>query len=115
MKLEYSLVENIGVIPCIEMTNRDLRAVHSLFIKNIFNKGGKGYTTNEKHLVQFNDNLIITWINNKDFIHMIMDDRHYRIDLKKNDLVVADSYYYNMKNIIKNDCINFNNKTNIYQ
>ena len=43
-----------------------------------------------------------------------MEDRHYRVDLKKNDMVIADNYYYNFKSIVKNDCVNYKN-LNIYE
>lgn len=115
MSVAYEVVENVGVIPVIMFNERNFNKVYDILINNVFNEGGKGYFTNRKHLVQFNDNLIITWVNNKDFIHLIMDNTHYRIDLKKNTLALADSYHYNMKNIIKGECVNYKNISNIYQ
>ena len=89
--VSYEVAKSIGVIPVIMLNEANFTKVYNILINNVFNEGGKGYFTNRKNLVEFNGNLIITWINNKDFIHLIMDDRHYRIDLKKNDLVLADS------------------------
>ncbi|MBQ8997788.1 MAG: hypothetical protein IJ086_03720 [Clostridium sp.] len=113
--VSYEVVESIEVIPVIMLNEANFNKVYNILINNVFNEGGKGYFTNRKHLVEFNGNLIITWINNKDFIHLIMDNSHYRIDLKKNSLVVADSYHYNMKKIIKDECVNCKSTSNIYQ
>lgn len=113
--IEYHKQGN-SYIPCIETQNKNFKDIYVFFKENIFNKGRKGcYFTNEKHLVLFNDNLIVTWINSKNFIHIIIDNSHYRIDLKNNNLVLADSNYWNLKQIIKNDCVNYNNNTNIYK
>lgn len=58
MNVSYEVVKNLGVIPIIEMIERDFRKVYDILIDNVFNEGGKGYFTNKKHLVMFNDNLM---------------------------------------------------------
>lgn len=117
MNIVYEVVENFGVVPVIEcLEHKDLIKLHDFLKDNVFNEGKKRgcYYTNRKHLIVFNGKLIVAWINSKGFTHIIMEDRHYRIDLKKNDMVIADNYYYNFKSIVKNDCVNYKN-LNIYE
>ena len=116
MNIVYEVVENFGVVPVITCSEQKTPAqLHEFLKDNVFNEGERGcYRTDRKHLIDFNDNLMIVWINSRRFTHIIVDDRHYRIDLRKNDMVIADNYYYNFKSIVKNDCVNYKN-LNIYE
>ena len=119
-KIEFMEIEDITVpmIESVENTEENIKALSFLLIDGVLCGKNNGYKTNEKHLIYFNGTRTVIWINIKGFIHMVTTEKkygeHYRIHPKKNIIENINDGFYNSKELI-NNCINVQEKYNIYQ
>lgn len=115
----YENIEGM-IIPFITCENNDIESIQGLqdvLIDGVFSKNGIGYISNENHLIYFNSNRFVVWVNNRGFIHMVLTSgkygEHYVIHKTKNTIDPKKDGFWDNKELI-NSCINVINKNNIY-